>query len=313
MKKTFFLLSLLPLFVACDKDDDTTIEKNSHRIKQAIYNATDKEVYTYDGENLVGVTYYSLDANEEWVESYKEEYSYSGNNITRIKSEIDDGTWIQYGKSEIVLQDGLITEEMHYSNSDDAWQPDWKWNYQYSANNISAWRSYEYSSETNAFIQDGKSDYVYNGGILTENIEYSSGEGDDLVKDFKYSFSFDGGSLSNIIGYNWNEIDNVWESDYKNELIYSGKNVSTYNHYNSVEESWVLSSSIQYTYNSEGYLSGYTEGEYTTTYEYEEGNGNAELLSYYPEEIVNGEPTLKSAGTDLTEKYIPYYQRIRNW
>lgn len=315
MKRFFFLLSMLPLFIACDKDDDTTIQKNSHRIKQINTNINNtifaKVVFTYDGENLVNSTQYNLNEKEEWGEYIIREYTYSGNNVTSISSTNKDGIWEFSIKQEYLIQNGLVMEEVVFDYTNGSWKEKEKWVYQYSDNNIAAWQGYSYSSDKNAFVQDGKGEYTYNNGVLIENTEYTIDIENNWVPTNKHNFTYNESSLSSIISYNRNETDDDWHNLLKREPVYSGKYVSKYNVYHWFENSWEPNTSYSYTYNNEGYLSSYTDGMGSSTYEYEEGNGNVSLLYTYPDMLVYGEPTLKSSGSGIKKEYIPYYQRIK--
>lgn len=317
MRRLFFLLSLLPLFVACDNDDDTTIQKNSHRIKQLNSNFNNtffaKVVFTYDGENLVNSTQYNLNEKEEWSENIIREYTYSGNNVTLIFSTNNDGIREFFSKYEYLIQNGLVIEEVVYDYTNGSWKEKEKWVYQYSDNNISAWQGYSYSSDKDAFVLDGKGEYTYNNGILIENSEYTIDSENNWVPTIKHSFNYNESSLSSIISYIRNETGDGWDNMLKREPVYSGEYVSRYNVYSWFENSWMTLTSYSYTYNNEGYLSSLTDGENSFTYEYEEGNGNALLFFSNPQILVYGEPTLKSSGSGIKKNYIPYYQRIRNW
>lgn len=320
MKIKNLLLAILAisLFVSCEKDNDndSSPSKNSHRIKQIFSeydNYSKKTVFSYEGEKLVNITEY-LKFESGINEEFKAEITYSGDNATETWYHKESGSWELDEKYEYVIQNGLMMEETDYDYGNGTWIEDGKWTYQYSGNNISGWQGYEDEDEDGTLEQDSKGEYIYQNGKLSEYKGYELDESNNWYQDYKTTFTYAGSNMINWIDFNLDESDN-WKNYYKAEYQYSGDKVSQIEgfYWNSNDSQWESVDLDSYTYNSNGYLIGELDddGE-KRTYEYEEGNGNAKFFWYYPEELVYGEPTLKSASINKSRKYIPYYQRLRN-
>jgi len=321
IKNLLLAIVAISLLVSCEKDkeNDSSISKNSHRIKQIIYNSNGgldywKEVFTYKGEKLVKITKYIKYESRNWNEISKTEITYSDDNAIATWYDKESGSWEIDKKYEYIIQNGLMMEEFHYLYEDDTWVEYWKWTYQYSGSNISAWQSYYYYNQDGTVKQNYKGEYIYQNNKLSESRRYKLDESDIWYQYDNKIFTYDGNNLINQIDYDLDESDN-WGKAYKSEFLYSGDKVTQkeYFYWNSGDSQWVSKDVESYTYDSNGYLiEKLDEDGDIRTYEYEEGNGNAKLFWYYPEELANGEPTLKSASITRKRKYIPYYQRLKN-
>src|SRR5690606_5630882 len=98
---------------------------------------------------------------------------------------------------------------------------------------------------------------------------------------------------------------------YKVEYHYSGDVIlqKDYYHFNIELNQWESTGNESYTYNSNGYLIEVLQDNGNkTTFEYEEGHGNAKLFLHSPGSFINGEPTLKSASLYGIGNDISYYQ-----
>jgi len=314
IKNLLLAFAAILLFVSCEKDEDKDLiaSKNSHRIKQAVYESG-KLVFTYEGENLVKMTQYKKDESEDYIEDYKMEISYSGDNATAITYTKYSGIWEIFDKVEYFIQNGLMMEEHYYDYEDGNWEEEWKWTYQYSGSNITAWQNFYYNDEDGTFDQDSKGEYFYQNSELAEYKEYEIDESGNWSQYMKETFAYDGSNLINWIGYGLDESDN-WENNYKFEYQYSGDKVSqmAYFYWDSEDSQWESQNLVSFNYNSNGYVSEVLqEINDDITYEYEEGHGNARLFLVPQTESVYGGPTIKSTG-NRNRKYVPYYQRLNN-
>lgn len=314
IKNLLLAFAVISLFVSCEKDEDKDLiaSKNSHRIKQSVYESG-KLDFTYEGEKLVKVTQYKKDESEDYIEEYKGEISYSGDNATAIWYDKHSGTWEIDDKIEYLIQNDLMMEEHHYDYENGNWVEDRKWTYQYSGSNITAWQSFYYDEEDGRLEQDGKGEYIYQNSELEEYKEYELDESGNWFQSNKETFTYNSINLINTITYRLDESDN-WENNSKMEFQYSGDKVSqmAYYYWDREDSQWESQNSVSYIYNSNGYLSEeLLEIGGDRTHEYEEGHGNAKLFLYYPQELVYGAPTIKSAG-NRNRNYVPYYQRLNN-
>lgn len=315
IKNLLLAIVAISLFVSCEKDEDndSIISKNSHRIKQINYEGG-KFTFTYEGEKLVNSTEYKKDESDNWLEDYKIEISYSGDNATATRYSKESGTWEMDDKAEYLIQNGLIKEENSYDYEDGTWVEDRKWTYQYSGRNLSDWQSFHYDDGIGALEQYEKGEYFYQNSKLEEYKVYELDESGNWSQYDKETFTYDGSNLIKLINYGLDASDN-WENSYKYEYQYSGDNLSQmeYFYWNRDDSQWESRNSLSYTYNSNGYVSETLDGYgFKTTFEYEEGHGNGNLFLSPPRQSVYGELTYKSAGINRNKKYVPYYQRQNN-
>ena len=302
-------------FNACK--DDTDIIKNTHRIKQLIYSYDNedktKSVFYYDGENIKTILEYYKDEADNWVECCKYGFTYSGNNVTKIYYAKHGDVWEELDKIEYVVQNGLITEETYYyidyvPGGD--YIKSWSCNYQYSGSSLINRINYSYKIGTGEVCWEDKGEYVYDNGNITKIEEYYKDSSDNWKKYNKELFTNSGGNIS---GYNKSILttDNEWFENKRYKYKYSGNNVTRIDveywsyFFETWKEFW-----IEYSYNSNGFLSerNYSDNK-KFVYEYEEGNGNARLFYYYPEDLVYGKPTLKNANLNKDNE-LPYYKRM---
>ena len=314
IKNLLLAFAAILLFVTCEKDEDkdSMASKNSHRIKQIVYDGG-KIDFTYENENLVKSTQYKKDESDNWVEDYRMEFSYSGDIATATWGGIESGAWEIDDKTEYLIQNGLIMEEHNYDYEDGTWIEDRKWTYQYSGSNITSWQSFYYDEEGGTLEQDERGEYFYQNSKVEEYKVYEHDESGNWSEYAKETFTYDGSNLINWINYGLDESDNS-ENNYKYEYQYSGDKVSqmAYFYWNTEESQWESQNIVSFNYNSNGYLSEeLLEFGDDRTYEYEEGHGNAKLILSHPMELIYKGPTIKSADSG-SRAYVPYYQRLNN-
>ncbi len=319
-RNLLFTLAAVLIFASCEKKDDKGLPKNSHRLIRAY---VEREGYYYidslfyDGEKLTSIMKYYKNGNEPWELTGKTEITYDGSHVTVLESNLETSDWVPSEKFEFTIADGLMTEEIATEFYNGVWDPEWKWTYQYSGNNIKLWQSYE-PDENGDFYLDGKCEYTYQNGKLTESMEYIL-NGETWSQYIKTTYLFDEEKIVNWT-QNRKDLSDNWFQYYKSDLSYTGDLVSQIDEYgwDPGELDWQPSISLTFTYNSNDYLyeisseTAYSGATSYTAYEYEEGNGNAKFFYYYPEEMVSGEPMLKSANTKSNRNHVPYYKRILN-
>ncbi len=320
MKTRIFLLPLILVALLCscerNKDKNSGPVKNTHRIKQALYDYNEendwKSVFTYDGEQLIMIVNYE-DDGDGWAESDKLEITYNDPDFTLTWYTKESGSWELYSRSEYAVENGLLAEEFYYRYEDGEWVENWKWTYEYSGTDIIEWMGYFDNDDDGSVELDSKGEYLYEENRLVEYKAYYKDDSDDWVQYDKETFQYSGLILSGWIDFEQDEFDD-WVEEYKCEYLYSGNLISEAVYYNWDYESddWEAEPyTVTYGYDVNGYMiERMNDSEDQFTYEYEQGHGNAAFFWYYPEELVYGEPALKS--TEAKKKYVPYYERIRH-
>ena len=301
IRNILFTTILILLLFSCEKDNDSEPIRNSHRIKQMVQfyndNETSKTDFTYEGERLEEFTEYNKDTSGNWIEDFKAEISYSGDIVTKKCFDKATDIWILDYKHEYVIQNGLMIE----FSTIDYWNGEWieqsKYIYEYSGNCIVGWQLYRDVNGNGTIELKQKGEYIYQNGKLVE-YKYYEDKWDDWYQMKKETFSYLEDNLTSYINYRRDESDN-WLENYKYEYIYSGSNVSNKKRFIWIIESnkWESSGSLSFSYDSLGYLIEELDIKgYKTTFEYEEGHGNAMHFWNYPNQSIYRWPTLKSTG-----------------
>lgn len=311
MKIRNLLISLAAVLIlaSCEKNDDDKSYRLS-RVLEEYGSSYYMDSLWYDGNNLTRIMYYQKDGDGEWYETYKTEITYNGDQVTLIEYEKESTGFELNMKSEYIVDDGLVLEESRYSYETDTWELSWKWTYQYSGNKLAAWNSYSPDGAGSYYV-DGKCEYTYQDGKLNESMEYYLDGNDAWQPEEKTTYSYDENLLVNWTRSRVNGPDS-WLQNYKNDFFYTEDQITGMDSYYWSSDTWNLSESCTYTYNNNGYLYEYDNGHSNETYEYEEGKGNAKFFYYYAEEMVDGEPKVKSASTNPNRTYVPYYKRMLN-
>lgn len=318
IRNLLFTLAAVLIFTSCEKKDDNSLPKNSHRLIRAYM---EKEGYLYidslfyEGEKLTDIMKYFNNGNGTWILTDSTHITYDGSQVTVLESSFEAPDWVPQDKYEFTMDDGLMTQEIGSEYNRGTWDLGWKWTYQYSGSNLKSWQSY-YPDENGDLKMDNKCEYTYQNGKLVESMQYDL-NGETWTQYEKTTYLYDEAKL-----INWTEnrknLSDSWFQYYKSDLSYTGDLVSQMDQYgwNPNTSDWESAKSSAFTYNSNDYLYeitteySYSSSPEYTSYEYEEGNGNAKLFYYYPEEMVSGEPILKSASTGRSRNYVPYYKRI---
>jgi YD repeat-containing protein len=314
IKILVFTCMVIPLLLSCDEDD----EKNPHRIKQIIYDDSDGNDYDYkwvfyynNNEQLIQMIHHEKDDYGSWEEDRIVEFEYGSSVTTATRSDL-----VLYGdpkmlsRSEYNIQNNLIMEELYLDYDEDQWVVAWKWAYQYSGADLIGWRSY--NDVDGVLKQDGRAEYSYRDGKLTEYLYEYLNNTNNWVPIDRETFSYSGDHLSGWIDFNYDNTGK-WIEYYKSEYSYADGRVFKIEYYDidTLTNAWKSEpyNRVTYDYDSNGCLAGWLDDDGDkTTYEYEEGHGNAKLFYYYPESLVYERPTLKSAMAK--GEYVPYYKRI---
>lgn len=102
--------------------------------------------------------------------------------------------------------------------------------------------------------------------------------------------------------------DRFSEIDSFEDLFYTEDQIAEIDGFTWNSTNWIPSGGYTYSYNNNGYLCETINDYSSTTYEYEEGNGNAKFFYFHPEDWVSGHPMIESA----KHKRKPYHKRILN-
>jgi hypothetical protein len=307
IKKLLLLSLTISMLFACKKDEPQPVEK-TYRIKQVLHDDINdsydrKTIFSYSGENLIQTIKYKKDINGNWIENYKREIIYSNNIATEFTYDKVNNDWVVNDKIEYKIENGLMTEEFDFYKDGDTWIETDKYIYQYSNKKLSSWQRIDY--ELGDWVQDEKGEYIYENDKLIKSNKYDFDAINGWIQKNKTMFSYSGDNINKWILYNYE--DPNWIESSKEEYTFTGTQIASSTYYVWKNADWQLSpyDGINYTYNENNYLIQSSGLEGNTTYEYEEGLGNAKLFIYYPEDLVFGSPTIKGKKT-----HIPYYQRI---
>jgi nuclear transport factor 2 (NTF2) superfamily protein len=313
MKKIIlFSVICLVAFIAasCKKEDENQgASKNTHRIKEMLdissYEQI-KTVYTYTGEKISQSIEYSgyKSSQENWSESHKNEYIYENNKITQTRFEYSGGSWIPVNQYLNSFSGDKLTENMVSIFQNNEWIPDYKRTFLYSGDKLVK-EEYFQSEGNGVWTLEDKREYTYANNLCSEVLYYSNYPSGNLELIFKATFSYSGGKLSEIIWHS--KYYGTWENDFKDVYNYSENRLANiqgyeWDNYNgrwSTEAEW----SESFEYDANGYLTrqlstGYSYNQ-TTTYTYEAGNGNGQMLLNDPGYLVYGYPVIRKPGAGL--------------
>ena len=312
-KLSLFAIAVIALFSSCNKDDDNSSSvKNAYRLKQETYTYSGGEAtkheFTYNNERISAYTSYDS-LNGEWVENYKGEVSYNGDNFTLITYYEEDGSWTEDEKYEYTVSNGLIVQEIDYYYDDNSWVFDGKYTYSYSGSDITGYLGYDY--EDGEYIISDSCSIIYKNSLPIKSVSYYI-DGSEMRRDSKDTLVYSDNKLQYWIDYYYNSRDSLI-IDGKSKYTYSGDKITalTWYGWSNVTNDWVEHSSDYYSYDENNYLikETYSDGDESTRYEYESGNGNLSLVWSNADDVIFQEPAPKSAGHKF--KYTPYHEKIK--
>lgn len=308
---------VMMLFFSCKKDKENNPATNYQRTKQVAYmqsnaDSASKIDFTYEGERLIHSSEYYKDNQNNWVEAYKVNISYSGDVATINLSENQNGNWMASAKTEMLINDGLIKEERYFEPNDDSWIEHDKYIYSYSGNNMIAWQYYTDQDMNGIMELNGKGEYIYADNRLVEYGAYLAVDSNNWLQVEKEVFTNTGENLTTCVNYD-SESNGSWVKYLKFDAQYTENQIDSRSYYYWYDDiaQWVIFYSETYSYDFLGYLTKelYKDGSWNT-FEYEEGIGNATYFYYFFETSIYGYPRIRGANEE--KKYVPYYQRIKN-
>lgn len=317
MRKYLLLFTALLALLSCEKNknDGQGPEKDTQRIKEAIYdyegeNGDMRTAFFYEDDKLSLVVEYKKDNQGAWEEDYRGEFTYNGNLATVTWYIPSEDSFKPVSKNQYMIENGKITEELNLDLKQDQWIEDWKYTYQYAGENLISWQSYN-DNISGMLEQDGKGEYVYDNGLVIEYKGFEKNASGNWEQDDRETFSYSEKEITGWIDYDSDGSGN-WLASYKCEYTYTGDNITAASYFDwdngignwEVEPYWEF-----YLYDNEGYLTARNNDDGDKVLiEYEEGNGNASLFWFYPEDLPYGRPTFKSATQQ--DKFLPYFKRI---
>lgn len=113
IKNLLFTLAAVLIFTSCEKKDDNSLPKNSHRLIRAYM---EKEGYFYidslfyEGEKLTDIMKYFNNGNGTWTLIDKTEITYDGSHVTVLESSFEAPGNLPYPTGRLrILRHLLIT------------------------------------------------------------------------------------------------------------------------------------------------------------------------------------------------------------
>ncbi len=304
------LLSIM--FFSCDKNDESDIVKNSHRIKEIIEFNNDmqyeiKKVFSYDGEEIKEIEVYDKGYSDIFNLNYKIEYTYSNQGVTAEIFKFRDSSLVIDSKIEIGIDNNEIKNEKYYRYVNDQWISVWEHSYEYSGDDLLSYHSM-YFSQIDTTTRKGE--FFFEDKRVTSCFRYNLTQEKDWSVYDKDTFTYIGNKRDYWIDYITHEKE--WLRNLKYTYNYSGDIITSctrsFWHW---EEKWEENFLYTYSYNEYGYLSEYTGLESDYRYSYEEGHGNASLIWLDSENKIFGFPKIKS-GQVINCDYTPYFERFLN-
>jgi len=238
--------------------------------------------------------------NQEWIETFLTKITYENNLIFLKDYEIEsDGDTIPVEKTTMVIQDGLLSEELNYDFIENAWIGDWRWEYTWSNANLTGWKSYSDIDDNGEMEQDGEGIYIYNDDKLQEYDGFELNESGQLFQNDKEIIIYDGDIITGGIDYNLDENDE-WIYSFKWVYEYSGIRYFCQYSMPGINRlrNGIARNITDFYYDTLGNLIEKYGESGRELYEYEKGKGNARLLWYFPTNLIYGDPVIKSTSKE---------------
>ncbi|MEL7002106.1 MAG: hypothetical protein AAFN93_05130 [Bacteroidota bacterium] len=298
----FFLIFIF--FIGCSNDDSEPLDINARRITLLTDQRWDtSNRFIYEGSRLKSLITSQKDGQLS-IDIIRRDFIYSGTDI-EMKIYVKDGNgWELFEMVDITTQnDRIIAEELYIVQSEDEVILRWKTKYNYNGDQLLSWALYE----VNGFGEDNivnEIEYSYDNDVLKKFVEYSYFIGSkDVFRE--RSFEISGNQVDEWVD-NFNDDfdrDAMGRYEYNNGLIeserffrkengiWSPKRYRSYNYGTGADLAWI----------------GDHQSDTLITFEYEQGQGNADLFLNYDSEVLFKQPRFgkrKSQG-----HYIPYGRR----
>lgn len=226
----------------------------NYNISTQTYEPTNKRIFNYSSSNdLLDIIYQYYDVNTtQFVNSFKENYTYNGTLLQESFNQYWDGTsWVNNSKN-IYLYDtnNKLTLYLSFTWNSTNWDSSYKQEYYYSPTADST-ISYSWNSMTNAWYPSFKFATLYDSVGQTVAYVYYSWDGTAWYISSINNYTYD--SQGNIIQY----LTKVWDgsqlvNNFKADYYYTGnKNDSIiYYYWENASSSWIPNFKYLYTYGS---------------------------------------------------------------
>jgi hypothetical protein len=264
------VILLLFAVTACKKKDDGSLTFDHRIISMASYSGNQLEDQTtieYSGNKIskVASSYYN-----NGTSSGNEVYNFTYPNATTIHATTSSaqGTQTTTGTVDVTLANNKPTETIIVSGSNKD-----KTTFTYNSDGtVNKTSSYYY---TTTWILSSERTFTYTSGKLTQisEIEYSG----TTTYENKYVFSYNGDELKDEI-HSYKQTGGTWVESYKNVYTYTSGKISNIVEYYKSGTSWIVSSSQDFVYDSDGNLIKESSSTSRTEYTYQDGSGNFLLL-----------------------------------
>ncbi|MDR6240097.1 hypothetical protein [Aureibacter tunicatorum] len=270
--KTIFnpFLWVVLSFIAFSCDNEGTEESTQSEIARRVTTeyvagpsgiAIERDEFVYDGDKLSEIIWSMDNSGDGWKEISKMFYEYEGNRVNVYTQSQSEPLETPELAESLLFENGRLVERTDYVHT----------RYVYNGDRMQYIQIYESAGDAqwykNYTIEYAGDKVVRISSEYDENYEYASGpaieeftyEGDKLVKMVK------------TLLYN-----DKWQNMIMVNYTYEGDKVSVIEEYgwNSMLDDWAISNTLTHKYDEYGDLVSFTEGIYTSTYEYESGKGN---------------------------------------
>ncbi len=218
-------------------DTRTTINKtmlgNGYLLIEVIFQGwngsawvnTDKNSYTYDGNNNLTELLLQTWDGSAWVNSGKYSYAYDGNNNqTELLFQTWDGSaWVNFNKGLLTYDGNNNQTELLFQTWDgSAWINSYKYSYTYNEDNILI-ESLGQSWNGSTWVNSGKSLYTYDGNNNLIELLSQTWDGSGWVNAYKQSYTYDGNNnLTEKLGQSWE--GSAWVNSSKISYTYDVNN-----------------------------------------------------------------------------------------
>ena len=265
------VIFLLLTVSACKKKDDGTLTFDNRIISSTSYynNLLDyKTTFEYSNNKISKLT---SSEYSNGISSGSEVDIITYPSATTIHATISSthGTQTTTGTIDITLANNKVTESIMVMGSEKN-----KTTFTYNSDGtVNKTSSYNY---TTTWVLSYETTYTYTSGKLMQvsTIGYSG----TTTSEGKYVYSYTGNELNDEIR-SYKQTGGTWVESNKSVYTYTAGKISKIAEYYKSGTAWTLSSSQDFTYDSDGNLIKESSGTSRTDYAYEKGSGNYLLLS----------------------------------
>lgn len=317
MKKFIYILLCLPFLVACKKDDDS-IPADHRRIKEIILLsdgsvASSKVLFSYDNNLLVNRTdiVKSNTSYDTWDTTIKCNYSYSGNIVTAVLYQGDEGELYLAEKMEYEFTDKRMDRMKYYAYVDDQFISRYEYFFNFNGELLESF-NYNADVEDNGILQE-----VSQGKYTYDNLNVTRFRIKDLYCDEYYyneDFVYENGVLDNWTSSENYRFTNYWNNLNKEIYVYNSENILEKTKLYEWHNDWSYRYSISFQYDQSNMVEkDYGVGIIRIEYIYEDGIGNSEQFFFTPMDRVYNDPVIESIyDGSLKTRYKYGINRISN-